>query len=91
MSKKDLIPLYYAIIKCFTDGEEHCVADVMATLEPDYKGYKLLTLKDLGEALDTAKENGLLDETRADLDEKGELRIFFRINDFGTDMVKRYL
>ena len=86
-----LIPLYYAIMKEFTDGEEHDALGVIAALEPDYGGYKLLTRKDVEEALDTAKENGLIDESGCDLDEDGNLRIRYRINEFGADMIERYI
>jgi len=87
----NLMPLYYAIVKHFMDGEDHCAADVIAALEPQYGGYKLLTKRDVEEALDTAKENGLLDETTCDLDDNGDLRIFYRVNDFGRDMIDRYI
>lgn len=90
MSNK-LMPLYYAIVKYFMDGEEHCADDVITALEPLYGGYKLLTKKDVEEALDTAKENGLLDEARCDLDDTGALRIFYCVNDFGRDMIDRYI
>lgn len=87
----DLIPLYYAIMKLFTDGRERSSEDVTLALEPRYGSYKLLTSKDVEEALATAKENGLLDEVRCDLDDRGKLRIFYRVNDFGRDMISRYL
>ena len=61
-NKKELIPLYYAIIKHYMDGTEACADDVVTALSPDYGNYKLLTRKDVEEALATAKENGLLDE-----------------------------
>ena len=87
----ELMPLYYAILKQFMDDREHSVQDVIDALKPDYGGYKLLTKKDVEEALDTAKENGLLDETRCDLDESGALRIYYQVNDFGRDMIDRYI
>ena len=87
----DLIPLYYAIVKQFVDGEKHCAADVVSALEPAYGDYKLLTLKDVEEALATAKENGLLDEVDFDLDDAGELRIYYQVNEFGRDMIDRYI
>ena len=90
MSNK-LMPLYYAIVKHFMDGEKHCADNVMKALEPLYGDYKLFTKKDIGEALDTAKENGLLDEIDCDLDENNELRIFFQVNEFGRDMIDRYI
>ena len=46
---------------------------------------------DVDDALAVAKENGILEETRCDLDDAGNLRIFYRITDFGTDMISRYL
>lgn len=87
----DLMPLYYAIVKQFMDGQEYCADDVIEALKPNYGSYKLLTRKDVGEALDTAKENGLLDESRCDLDDSGKLRVFFRVSDFGRDMIDRYI
>lgn len=53
--------------------------------------YKLLNIKDVEEALATAKENGLLMETGYRVDENGELLIDYQITEFGRDMVLRYL
>jgi len=87
----ELMPLYYAIVKQFMDGEEREAKDVVRALEPLYGGYKLLTLKDVGEALATAKENGLLDESSYDIDEDGALLVRFQVTDFGRDMITRYI
>lgn len=89
--KNNLPPLYYAIIGQFKDDAEHCAADIVTALESDYAGYKLLTNKDVEEALATAKENGILDETRAELDDNGQLRVFYRMSVFGGVMVNQYL
>lgn len=59
----DSLPLYYAIIKHFENETEDCAQGVVTALEPEYSGYKLLTLNDVAEALATAKENGILKET----------------------------
>ena len=90
MSNK-LMPLYYAIVKHFMDGNDYCADDVISALEPLYGGYKLLTKRDVEEALDTAKENGLLDEAKCDLDDAGSLRIYYCVSDFGRDMIDRYI
>ena len=37
----------------------------------------------------TAKENGLLDETRFDLDEEGKLRVYWKVNDYGMQHDQR--
>ena len=86
-----LMPLYYAIIKHFLNGREDNAAGVIEALKPLYGGYKLLTLKDVEEALATAKENGLLDESSYTLDDNGDLQVFFQVTDFGRDMMDRYI
>ena len=88
---KELIPLYYAIIKHFLDGSEACADDVVEALSPNYGGYKLLTRKDVEEALATAKENGLLYESNYGLDEDGQLQVYYEVTDFGLDMMDRYI
>ena len=85
-----LMPLNYAIIKLFMDEKARCAQDVIAELESEYSGYKMLTLKSVDEALETAKENGLLDEIGAELD-GDDLRIFYRINDYGREMVEQFI
>lgn len=87
----ELIPLYYAIVKHFMDGSKYCAEDVIEALKPDYGKYKLLTRKDVEEALATAKENGLLDEVDYGLDSEGGLRVFFQVTEFGRDMIERYI
>lgn len=88
---KDLEPLYYAIVRHFQKVEQDCAEGVVAALDPDYHGYKMLTVKDVDEALATAAENGLLEETTCDLGQKQQLRISYALTEFGDHMIKRYL
>lgn len=89
--KSDLMPLYYAIVKHFMSGHPDCAGGVVEALSERYGGYKLLTRKDVEEALATAKENGLLDEVDFALDEHGDLRVYYQVTDFGRDMIDRYI
>lgn len=80
----------YAIIRLFTDEVPRCAVDVINELDPLYSGHKMLTEKGVDEALATAKENGLLDETGAKVDD-GVLHVHFMLSDYGREMVERYL
>lgn len=71
-------PLNFAILKLFTDGREACAADVIAALKPQYGSFKALNPYDVLNALMTAESNGLLEESRFDMDERGDVRVFFR-------------
>ena len=59
-------PLYYSMLLLFKDGKERCVNDVINELKGEYSGFKMLKFNSVQEGLMTAKENGLLDETRFD-------------------------
>lgn len=85
------LPLYYAIIKHFENGTEDCAQGVVAALDAEYSGYKLLTLNDVAEALATAKENGILEETSYEVDSNKQLVTNYRLAEFGKDMIERYL
>lgn len=85
------MPLHYAIVKHFDGIAEDCAAGVIKALKPKYRNYKLFTRKDIEEALATAKENGLLDETRYDIDNEGVLRIYYSLSNLGRDLISRYL
>lgn len=85
------LPLHYAIIKHFENGTVDCAQGVVKALEPEYSGYKLLTLNDVAEALATAKENGILEETVYAIDGNNQLVTNYRMTEFGKDMVDRYI
>ena len=74
-------PLYYSMLLLFKDGKERCVNDVINELKPEYNGFKMLKFPAVQEGLMTAQQNGLLDETRFDLDEEGKLRVYWKVND----------
>lgn len=87
----ETLPLYYAILKLFASGKSQNAADVVEALLPRYAEYKLLTPKDVDEALATAKENGLLDEVGFALSAEGTLTARYQVTDFGKDMMQKYL
>ena len=66
-------PLNYAILKYFTTVEEASVNNVMEDLKDDYKSLRTFNKNEIINALLTAEANGLIEETRVDLD-KNEVR-----------------
>lgn len=91
MDPKNAEPLYYAIIRLFADGCERTSENVLAELEPVYGSRKLFTLKGIDEALATARENGLLEETSYGISESGDLAVGYTIAEFGEEAVVKYL
>ena len=87
----ELLPLHYAIIKHFENGATACAQDVVAALKPAYSGCKLLSLHDIEETLATAKENGILEETDCTVSDNGNLTFYYRLSNFGKEMVDKYL
>ena len=84
-------PLYYSMLLLFKDGKERCVNDVINELKPEYNGFNMLKFPAVQEGLMTAQQNGLLDETRFDLDEEGKLRVYWKVNDYGMQMINGYI
>ena len=84
-------PLSYAIIKHFTKVPEACAEDVIDALKGEYGKFKGLTLKAVIETLMTDEANGLLEESRFELDEAGNLRIYYRANEEPRATINRYI
>lgn len=84
-------PLYYSMLLLFKDGKERCVNDVIEELKPEYAHFKMLKFAAVQEGLMTANNNGLLDETKFDLDENGNLRVYWKVNDYGMQMMNTYI
>lgn len=86
-----MLPLNYAILKYFTTVEEACADDVINALKPEYGSFKALKKKAVIDALMTAEANGLIEESRFDLDEKGELRVFYHAHEEGAATINAYI
>ena len=83
-------PLNFAILKFFTDGNEHCRKDVQEALKADYSNFKAFKDKQMDEALMTACSNGLIEESRLDMVD-GNLVIYYKANQDGIDAINSYI
>ena len=84
-------PLYYAIMKYMTTVEEASNMDVIHALKKDYGTFKMLRPDAVQEALMTAKANGLLDESRFELDDTDQLQVYYKVNDYGRQMINAFI
>jgi DNA-binding PadR family transcriptional regulator len=84
-------PLNYAILLYFTNHAEGDADEVMTALASEYSSYRTFKKPAVIEALMTAKENGILDESRVELDGDGELKVWYQLADEGAKLIKRFL
>lgn len=84
-------PLNYAILKHFTKAKESCADDVIEALKGQYGNFKALKKNDVITALMTAEANGLIEETKFDMDKSGSLRIYYHANDEGAATINKYI
>lgn len=84
-------PLNYAILKYFTKVNEASVSDVIEALKGEYGSFKALNQKSITEALMTAEANGLLSESRFELDEQKNLVVYYTAPKDGADTINKYI
>lgn len=84
-------PLNYAILKYYTTVEEASAEDVIEALKEEYGSFKALKRDAVIEALMTAEANGLLEETRFELDDKDVLRVYYRAPEDGAATINKYI
>ncbi|KEI00832.1 hypothetical protein IRP63_04440 [Clostridium botulinum] len=84
-------PLNYAILKHFTKVDEACADDIIEALKGEYENFKALKRNAVINALLTAEANGLIEETRFDLDESKRLRVYYHANEDGVATINKYI
>jgi hypothetical protein len=84
-------PLNYAILKHFTKVKEACAEDVIEALKGEYGNFKALNKDAIISALMTAEANGLIEETRFEMDQANVLRIYYHAHKEGADTINKYI
>lgn len=84
-------PLNYAILKYFTTVKEACADDVINALKGEYGNFQSAEEPAVIEAIMTGKTNGLLEETRFEMDAKGELKVYYRAHEEGAATINNYI
>lgn len=84
-------PLNYAILLHFTKVKEACADDVINALKKDYGNYKGLGKAAVIESIMTAEANGLVEESRFDLDDKGEVRVYYHATEESAAIITKLI
>lgn len=86
-------PLFFAMLKYFSGrvDQDASRADVQAALADVYGGFKAFKDKALDEALMTANSNGIIHESRYELDENGNLVIYYSCTQEEADVINSYI
>ncbi|WP_315115338.1 hypothetical protein [uncultured Clostridium sp.] len=84
-------PLNYAILKYFTKVEEACAEDVIEALKGEYGNFKALKKDAVINALMTAEANGLIEETRLELNKNKELKVYYHAHEEGAATINKYI
>jgi DNA-binding PadR family transcriptional regulator len=84
-------PLNFAILKYFTKVSRASLNDVIEALKNDYSSFKAFNKTAMMNALLTAEANGLIEEVDVDLDENGELRIYYAANEESKETINYFI
>ncbi len=84
-------PLNYAMLKYFTEVDEACVDDVMDALRGEYASFPAFGKDKMVEAIMTAEKNGLVSESRFDLDASGEVRVYYSSDEEQRSTINSYI
>lgn len=84
-------PLNYAILKRFTKVNDACADEIIDALKGEYGKFKALNKKDVIVAIMTAEANGLLEESRFEMKESGELVVYYRAHEEGAATINKYI
>jgi len=86
-----MMALNYAILKMFTKIDEGSADTVIETLKSQYGSFKAFNKKEIINALMTAEANGLLEESRFELDSSNELKVYYRAHEEGAATINKYI
>lgn len=89
--EKSILPMNFRMLHYFSTVEEGNVENLMQELKSDYGTEKQFNKPNISNSLFSMRENGLIEDSRVELDNEGELRIYYSINEEGTRLLDKYL
>ncbi|GAB6158182.1 hypothetical protein JCM39194_13820 [Desulfotomaculum varum] len=86
-----ILPLRFRILHYLSTVDKACVDEVMKALEPEYGTEKQFKKEVFLDHLLDMKANFIIDDNDAVINDKGELVIYYSINEEGKTLLKKYL
>jgi DNA-binding PadR family transcriptional regulator len=86
-----LLPVRTAVLNYLFDKKTGDVEEIMKALKSLYGTEKQFTKSRFLDHVMSLEANGLINEIGYDLDNNGELRIRYQINDDGISTIKKYV
>lgn len=87
----DLLPLRFRMLHYISTVDKTCADEIMKALKSEYGTEKQFTKGVFVEHLMDMKANFVIDDNEVELDNKGELVIYYSINEEGQRLLKKYL
>ncbi|CCO07717.1 hypothetical protein [Desulforamulus hydrothermalis] len=86
-----ILPLRFRILHHLSTVDKASVDEVMKALEPEYGTEKQFKKEVFLDHLLDMKANFIIDDNEAVINDKGELVIYYSINEEGRTLLKKYL
>jgi hypothetical protein len=86
-----ILPIRSRVLQYLSTVDQACADDVMEALKVEYGDESQYKKTNFIDHLLNLEANGLIDQVSYDQDSKGELRIYYKINDYGIGTINRYL
>lgn len=87
----ELLPLRFRMLHYISTVDKTNVDEIMKALKPEYGTEKQFTKEVFVEHLMDLKANFVIDDNDVELDNKGDLVVYYSINDEGNRLLKKYL
>lgn len=87
----DILPLRFRILHHISTVNKASVDEIMKALEPEYGTEKQFKKEVFLDHLLDMKANFIIDDNEAVINDKGELVVYYSINDEGNRLLNKYL
>ena len=89
--KNNILPLTFRVLHFLSTVKEATADHLMKELKAEYGTEKQFRRPNVSNILVSMKENGLIEDTKAELDREGELCVYYCISEEGSRLLTKYL